>query len=132
MGNLGWQDWSAYNDSSIWVANRVVPGKDRLEDTWHGAVGAQYQLNPVLRLNAGIAYDTSFYDSQDDTSLTMPSWASWRFGAGVQYALDKLSSLAGSFEYLTAESSSVPSTLLNGSYDTTQLYFLALNYTCTF
>jgi len=132
MGNLGWQDWSAYGDSAIWAGNKQVPSKERLQDTWHIALGAQYQATSDLRLNTGIAYDTSFYKDQNNTSLTMPSGAAWRFGLGAQYQLSKASSLGGAFEYLRADSANVPSTLLSGSYDPPQMYFFTANYSYNF
>ena len=132
MGNLGWQDWSAYSDSTIWAANRVVPSKERLNDTWHAALGVQHQLSGALRLNAGVAYDSSFYKDQNNTSLTMPSGDSWRFGLGGQYQLDKKNSIGLAFETVQVESAHVPSTLLSGDYKNPALYFLSVNYSMQF
>lgn len=132
MGNLGWQDWSAYGDSEVWAANREIPASDRLQDTWHAAVGVQHQYDGKLTLNAGIAFDTSFYKSQDNASLTMPSGDAWRFGFGGRYRLDAKSSLGAAFEYLRVDGAHVPNVLFSGDYDTMKLYFVALNYRRTF
>lgn len=132
MGNLGWQDWSAYSDSTIWAANRVVPSKERLNDTWHAALGVQHQLNEAVRLNAGIAFDSSFYKDQNNASLTMPSGDSWRFGLGAQYRLDAKSNIGAAFEYVAVDSAHVPSSLLSGDYNNPKLYFLSVNYNLKF
>lgn len=132
LANAGWQDWSAFNDNAIFAANREIPGNNRLQDTWHVALGVQHHVNEDLRLNTGIAYDSSFYKNQSNTSLTMPSGDAWRFGVGAQYQLDKNSSLGTAFEYLQMEKSSVPDILLSGNYDTPKLYFFTANYSYRF
>ncbi|MCB1820971.1 MAG: outer membrane protein transport protein, partial [Candidatus Competibacteraceae bacterium] len=132
LTNIGWQDWSVYNDNAIFAANREIPGSNRIRDTWHVAFGVQHQVNENLRLNSGMAYDSSFYKNQDNTSLTMPSGDAWRFGVGAQYQLDKNSSLGAAFEYLQMEKSSVPNILLSGNYDTSRLYFFTANYSHRF
>jgi len=132
MGNLGWQDWSAYSNSTVAVAGRELAGSDRLQDTWHAALGAQYQANARWRFDGGIAYDTSFYKNQNDGSLTMPSGAAWRFGLGAQYQVDPKSTIGTGFEYLRMQGSGVQSALLGGSYDTGHLYFLTAYYTHRF
>jgi len=132
MGNLGWQDWSAYSNSTVAVAGSELAGGDRLQDTWHVAVGAQYTPNARWRFDGGIAYDTSFYKNQSDGSLTMPSGAAWRFGVGSQYQLDPKSSVGAGFEVLRMQGNSVQSALLGGAFDTGYLYFLTAYYTHRF
>lgn len=132
LGNLGWQDWSRYAESSISISGNELAGNDRLRDTWHGALGMQHDYSPSLRLNAGVAYDSSYYKSQEDASLTVPSGAAWRFGFGAQYALGKHSSIGSAFEYLRMQGSDVQSAVLGGSYDTNHLYFLTGNYSYRF
>ncbi len=132
LANVGWQDWSVFNDNAIFAANREIQGSDRLQDTWHIAFGVQHQVNDNIRVNTGLAYDSSFYKHQDNTSLTMPSGEAWRFGVGAQYQLDKNSSLGTAFEYLRMEKSSVPSVLLSGNYDASSLYFFTANYSYRF
>ncbi|WP_432723844.1 outer membrane protein transport protein [Jeongeupia wiesaeckerbachi] len=128
MGNLGWQDWSKYSDSTVALRGNEIAGDEKLQDTWHAAIGAQYQLSEKLRLNSGVAYDTSFYKSQSNASLTMPSGAAWRWGVGAQYQLDQQSSLGVSFEYLRMQGSTVQSPTVGGDFDANHLYFIAANY----
>lgn len=132
LANLGWQDWSSFSDGAIFAAGIEIPDKSRLDDTWHIAFGAQYQYNPYLRFNTGIAFDSSFYKSQSNTSLTLPSGPAWRIGVGAQYQLTANSSIGGAFEYLTMGDATVPSDLVGGYYDDMRLYFVSVNYSYRF
>ncbi len=132
MGDLGWQDWSAYSNSQIYVASNAVEGNSRLRDTWHTALGLQFRPTPDWHLNTGVAYDSSFYRSQSDTSLTMPSGNTWRFGVGAQYQLSNTQQIGAAFEYADVQSSSVSSPLVKGGYHNPALYFFSMNFTQTF
>ena len=132
MGDVGWQDWSAFSNSTITVGNSRVADNDRLRDTWHLALGTQYRPGNDWTFNTGVAFDSSFYRSQSDTSLTMPSGNTWRWGIGARYQLDAASSIGAAFEYAHIESSRVASPLLKGEYNNPALYFLAVNYTRKF
>lgn len=132
MGNLGWQNWGAYNDNQIWLGSFESPNAERLQDTWHTALGVQYQATAALRLNTGIAYDSSFYKDQQNASMTMPAGKTWRFGMGAQYQLNKSDSLGAAFEYAHIDSSYVQNPLLSGTYQSPKLYFWTVNYSKKF
>ncbi|MBM2884502.1 outer membrane protein transport protein [Chromobacterium phragmitis] len=129
LGSAGWQNWSRFGDSELEIASASVSGASRLRDSWHASLGAQYQLKPKLRVNAGLAFDSSFYRDQNNTALTMPSGKSWRFGLGGQYQATATSSIGLSLEYLTSDNARVSNPLYKGSYRHPQLYFLGLQYT---
>jgi long-chain fatty acid transport protein len=84
LGNVGWQDWSSFGEVEVSV-DSINPTSLTTElpfrDTWHGAVGAQYQVNEPWRLNFGLAYDTDFQKG-DYVSPVLPTNASWRLGIG--------------------------------------------------
>jgi long-chain fatty acid transport protein len=128
MGNLGWQEWSKFSDATVEVNGSVSTSSLMLQDTWHAAVGTQYTLNEKTRLNAGVAFDTSMYESQSQTSFALPNGDTWRLGAGMQYALSPKSDLGMAIEYLHSDSSYVPSALVSGSYDNPYMIFMAVNY----
>ncbi len=129
LGNVGWQDWSSFSDLSVSIGPVSQSSSLELQDTWHGALGTQYQLTKATRFNFGIAYDSSMYEDQDNTSLTMPSGATWRFGTGVQHQLSEKSSFGVAFEYLMSEDATVPApALLAGSYNDPEMYFISVNY----
>ena len=133
LGNIGWQDWSSFSEMEITAGGMTIASKLDLQDTWHGAVGTQYQLAPATRLNFGIAYDTSMYEDQNYTSLTMPAGAAWRFGTGVQHQLNEQASLGVAFEYLLSEDANVAApALLAGSYNNPRMYFVSVNYSYRF
>lgn len=133
LGEIGWQDWSSLSEAEVTIDNLTVQSKLDFQDTWHVAAGVQYQLNAETRLNFGVAYDSSMYDDQGDTSFTLPSGAAWRLGTGVQHQLNDRSSLGLAFEWLLSESADVASPAeLAGSYDNPQMYFFALNYSYRF
>jgi long-chain fatty acid transport protein len=133
LGEIGWQDWSTLSEAEATVLDYTISSSLDYQDTWHGAVGVQYQLTTDSRLNFGIAYDTSMYENQDDTSLVLPSGAAWRFGTGIQRQLDEHSSLGAACEYLVVEDAHVPSPgIFSGSYDNPAMYFFSLNYSYRF
>lgn len=133
LGEAGWQDWSTLSETEISVGNVTQSSKLNLQDTWHGSVGGQYRLSSETRLNFGIAYDTSMYKDQDDTSLALPAGAAWRFGTGVQQTLNDRSSFGVAFEYMMSEDAQVASPdVLSGSYNNPQMYFVAVNYNYRF
>ncbi|QLG88036.1 outer membrane protein transport protein [Chitinibacter bivalviorum] len=129
MGNVGWQDWSAYNQNKI----NGAQVSQQFQDTWHSALGVQYQWNEKLRLNTGVAYDSSFYQDQHNASLALPSGAAWRFGAGAVYQLDKKSSVGLALEYMHVDDATVQNIgPLNGQYDSPQMFFISANYQTQF
>lgn len=132
MGNLGWQDWSAYGSNQIVIGDNDVDRSNRLKDTWHTALGVQFRPDDKWRLNTGVAYDSSFYRSQENASLTMPSGAEWRFGVGAQYQVTENSNIGAAFEYLNMESSNVTAPAIKGEYSNPSIYFMSANYSYTF
>jgi long-chain fatty acid transport protein len=132
MGDLGWQNWSEYGNNQIVTGNRALDRDNKLQDTWHTALGVQFRPADAWRFNTGVAYDSSVYQSQDNTSLTMPSGAAWRFGTGAQYQLTPASNIGVAFEYLTMESSRVNTPLVKGDYNNPSLYFFSMNYSYQF
>lgn len=132
MGNFGWQEWSRFADSTLEVGANSSTLALSLQDTWHGAFGAQYTLNEKTKLNAGVAFDTSMYKSQSQTSFVIPSGDTWRFGVGMQYALTPESELGFAAEYARAEDSASQSRLISGKYDDPEMFFMSAHYTRRF
>lgn len=132
MGNLGWQDWSRYNDNQVSVFDRSVAAAILYQDSYHLAVGLQHNLTPRWTLNGGLAYDSSAYRDQNDTALTVPSGAALRLGTGATYAFNAQDTLGFGFEYVHVESATVQEGDLSGHYPTPALYFFAVNYNTRF
>ncbi len=133
MGNLGWQDWSEFAEATLESDNLgTVTSSMMLQDTWHAAFGVQYTLNEKTRLNAGVAFDTSMYEDQSQSSFTIPSGEAWRLGAGVQVALSPQSDLGVAVEYVDAEENASPSALVSGSYVDPTMIFMSMHYSHRF
>jgi long-chain fatty acid transport protein len=132
MGNLGWQDWSEFADTTIEVNGVTSSSNLALEDTWHVAAGAQYTLDAQTKLNAGVAFDTSMYKHQSQTSFALPNGDTWRLGLGMQYALSSQSDLGVAAEYARSEDSSTQSALISGGYDNPEMLFMSVHYTRRF
>lgn len=121
MGNVNWQDWSAYQT--------LTPGADT-QDTYQIALGTQYKLNDKIKWNMGFAFDTSMYENQSHGDITIPTGKAYRVGTGMDYQLDSSRTLGVAFEAVIIDSSSM--TLANGSkvasFNDPMLYFLSMNY----
>ena len=93
LASVNWQDWSQFGDIGIEVDTTVAGSRSttidaHYDDTYQLALGAQYQMNPDLLWNFGVAYDTSAV-SDSNRTLTVPMGAAWRFASGLTYSLDQ-------------------------------------------
>lgn len=133
MGDLGWQDWSQFGSPQISVVGQDLDKTNRLKDTWHTALGVQYRPTELWRVNAGVAFDSSIYESQSDVALSLPTGDEWRFATGAQYQVTPQSNIGFAVSYLHMQSSRVQSPeLLKGSYDNPYLWFASVNYSYQF
>ncbi|EDQ4521289.1 fatty acid transporter [Salmonella enterica subsp. enterica] len=133
MGDLGWQDWSQFGAPQITVTGQELDKKSRLKDSWHTALGIQYRPSEQWRLNAGVAYDSTIYNSQSNVALTLPTGDEWRFATGAQYQITPQSNIGVAVSYLHMQSSRVQSPVLySGSYRNPYLWFANINYSYQF
>ncbi|QSL90192.1 OmpP1/FadL family transporter [Pseudomonas atacamensis] len=90
LGSLGWQDWSDFGKVGVEVdtdlGSTARTAQRQYKDTWHASIGAQHQINPKLRWNVGLGYDSSAVDDKDRT-VDNPMNEAWRVATGVSYAL---------------------------------------------
>lgn len=133
MGDLGWQDWSQFGSPQITVSGQDISKSNRLKDSWHTALGVQYRPTEQWRLNAGVAFDSSIYETQSDVALTLPTGDEWRFATGAQYQVTPQSNIGFAVSYLHMQSSHVQSpAIYKGSYDNPYLWFASVNYSYQF
>lgn len=133
MGDLGWQDWSQFGSPQITVAGENVEKNNRLKDSWHTALGIQYRPTEQWRLNAGVAFDSTVYQSQNDVALSLPTGDEWRFATGAQYQVTPQSNVGFAVSYLNMQSSRVQSPeQFKGRYDNPYLWFASVNYSYQF
>lgn len=133
MGDLGWQDWSQFGSPQITVVGKESDKQNRLKDSWHTAVGVQYRPTEQWRLNAGVGFDSTVYDSQSDVALSLPTGDEWRFATGAQYQITPASNIGVAVSYLHMQSSHVKTPeIIAGDYDHPYLWFASVNYSYQF
>lgn len=135
MGNVGWQEWSSFGESAISLASattRDLTLDRKFDDTWHFALGFQYQIDDPWLISVGIAYDES---PVSDSSRTpdMPLDRQWRYATGLQYDLNEDMTLGCAYELLDAGDAEINqnrgalSGALVGDYSTNIIHFFNVN-----
>ena len=141
LASAGWQDWSEFGRVDISVDSnnpRSLTTDAPFKDTWHGAVGGQYQLSELWLMNFGVAYDSAFQDGST-VSPALPANAGWRFGVGAQQQTTRSFhwGFAGEYQWggtLDVDNEgSVPVALggrgnLKGSFRDVQALFVSANF----
>lgn len=139
MADFGWQDWSdfGYVEAGVETGGATTLNL-KYQDTWHGAVGAQYQASDKWRLSGGVAFDSSAVENENRT-VTLPMGQLWRFGLGMQYQLNDAASvgLAGTFAWAGDMPVDQGTDLslrgrVSGSFDHAWFTFVNLNLTWKF
>lgn len=133
LGSAGWQDWSSFGRVDVGISSENSPELTidiQTKDTWHVSGGAQHKLSPDWLLSTGLAYDSSMFDDEDRT-ITIPVGATWRWGLGVQYALNSDVTLGVAYELAYAGDLPVDQERgplagrIAGEYGNTTLHYLA-------
>jgi long-chain fatty acid transport protein len=107
MANVGWQDWSRFGYVQAGVETGGTTTINlQYEDTWHGAIGAQYRASDRWMFSGGIAFDTSSVEDANRT-VTLPMGETWRFGVGAQYQLSESLNIGAAYTFLWAGDMSV-------------------------
>ena len=146
LGNFGWQNWSQFGKVDVSIDNTNNPKSLttnlKYNDTWHGALGAQYRLSEPWLVTGGVAYDSGMLDDSNRSPALPLNW-SWRFALGSQYALSKTTQFGFAYEYLysgtpnLAKNGQLPVALggrgdLSGSYPNSSIQFFSANVTWKF
>jgi len=140
LGNLGWQDWSEYGKVGVKVEakdTKALTVDQHYDDTYHFALGAQYDTGRDWLLSCGVAYDTAMVD---DTTRTpeVPLGASYRFSVGGQYKLEENMVLGLGYTLfwegnLDMNLDGGPLTGdISGTYENTNIQFFAVNLKWSF
>jgi long-chain fatty acid transport protein len=104
LANVGWQNWSQFGKVDVGVdsANPSSLTKNlNYDDTWHGAIGAQYRASEKWLLSTGFAYDSSAVSDANRT-LSLPMGQAYRLGLGAQWQVSKAISLGAGYEFMWA------------------------------
>lgn len=141
MASIAWQEWSEFGKQEISITspNPADIEKDlEFDDTWHFALGAQYQINPELRWSFGISHDTSPIDKAENRTPDVPFDRIWRFASGLNYQLKENISIGLAYEYMDLGPAEIDVSGnpvrgdLKGEYDTNAVHFFAANFNMTF
>ncbi|MGO8838018.1 MAG: OmpP1/FadL family transporter [Limisphaerales bacterium] len=139
MADVGWQQWSRFGEVQVGVnTQNPVNSKDfttqlHFDDTWHGAIGAQYKASEQWRFTGGFAYDTSAV-SDANRALILPIGEAYRFGLGAFCKVSQSVDLGAAYEL--AWSGNLPVTQgapgdyrgeVSGSFNDAYIMFFSLN-----
>jgi long-chain fatty acid transport protein len=139
MADIGWQNWNAFGKVDVQVdsANPTsLTTQLNYDDTWHGAVGAQYKPSGQWQFTGGFAYDSSAV-SDSNRTLSLPMGEAYRFGVGAMYRWKKDVDLGLAYEFMWLGDMPVvqDSTYrgrVSGSFDNSWFSFLSANLTWHF
>lgn len=124
--DANWQDWSSFGRLDVQVPSTPVSSltvRQKLNDTWHIATGVHYQLNNLLLLTAGFAYDSSPSETNNRTP-SLPVDRQLRYAGGVRYDLKNKLTIGGAYEFIDLGTSPIDlfrgplGGLLKGKYNT--------------
>ena len=91
MGNVGWQNWSAFGVFPIGISalnQRTVEANLHFSDTCQIAIGQQLRITEKWLWSAGFAYDSSPV-SRANQAPTLPLDRQLRYGTGIKYEIDR-------------------------------------------
>jgi len=137
LGNFGWQNWSQFGKVDVSFNQTSLTTNLKFNDTWHGALGAQYRVCEPWLITGGVAYDSSMMNDSNRTPALPLGW-SWRFALGGQYAWSKTAELGFAYEYLYGgepkinKTAEIPLVLggrgsLSGIYPNMSIQFFSVN-----
>ena len=135
LGNIGWQEWSSFGETTFSLSAETTTqlNQDRnFDDTWHFALGFQYQIDEPWLLSMGIAYDESPVSDSDRTP-DMPLDRQWRYGTGIQYDLSDDMTIGCAYEFLDLGDAKIDQNRgplageLVGDYSSNYIHFFNVN-----
>jgi long-chain fatty acid transport protein len=98
MADVGWQNWHKFGEIAVGVdAGTVTTTQLHFDDTWHGAIGAQYKASDKWQFTGGFAYDSSAV-SDANRSVVLPMGETYRFGLGALWKYSKSVDLIAGYE----------------------------------
>jgi long-chain fatty acid transport protein len=135
MGNVGWQNWSAFGEFPVGISarnQRTLDANLHFSDTCQIAIGQQYRIADKWLWSAGFAYDSSSV-SKTNRSAVLPVDRQLRYGTGIQYEINEKVTAGAAWELMDAGPGPFSNHrgplagTLQGHYSTNYLNFLAFN-----
>ena len=139
LADFGWQDWSQFGNVQVGIESGATTTLNlKYQDTWHGALGAQYRASDKWLLSGGVAFDSSAVTDENRT-VTVPMGQGWRFGLGAQYQLSQAVNIGGAYTFMWVGDMSVDQGTaggwrgrVSGSYDSAWFSIATINLTWKF
>lgn len=135
MGNVGWQNWSAFSEFPIGISTakqRTVDLNLHFSDTCQIAIGQQLRLGEKWLWSAGFAYDSSTVSKANRVPV-LPIDRQLRYGTGIQYEINRNVIAGAAWELMDAGPGPYSarrgplSGTLQGHYSTSYLNFVGVN-----
>jgi long-chain fatty acid transport protein len=104
MGNVGWQNWSAFGEFPIGISarkQRTVEANLHFSDTCQIAIGQQFRFGEKWLWSAGFAYDSSPV-SRVNRVPSLPIDRQLRYGTGIQYQINRDVTAGLAWEFMDA------------------------------
>jgi long-chain fatty acid transport protein len=104
MGNVGWQNWSAFSKFPIGISTakqRTVDVNLHFSDTCQIAIGQQLRLGEKWLWSAGFAYDSSTVSKANRVPV-LPIDRQLRYGTGIQYEINRNVTAGAAWEFMDA------------------------------
>lgn len=135
LGNVGWQNWSAFSEFPIGVSSmkqRTVDVNLHFSDTCQIAIGQQLAFGEKWLWSAGFAYDSSPVSKANRVPV-LPLDRQLRYGTGIQYQINDNVTAGAAWEFMdagpgpfSADRGPLAGTL-QGHYSTNYLNFASVN-----
>ncbi|MFT5636943.1 MAG: long-chain fatty acid transport protein [Cognaticolwellia sp.] len=94
--------WSSFEKLEAYAGNELAFEKqENFEDSYRFALGATYDVNPVLALRLGVAFDQSA--AEDYRSISIPDSDRLWYSAGATYQLSSTESIDFGISYINGD-----------------------------
>lgn len=110
LGDISWTGWSSIPKVEIMNKRTKTVAQTldtKFDDTWRVALGANYQLNPAVKLKFGVAYDQTPVPDKEHRLVSLPDndriWLSF----GTQWKPNKESTLDLGVSYLYVKNTKI-------------------------
>ncbi|WP_394246980.1 OmpP1/FadL family transporter [Vibrio profundi] len=121
LWSVGWSDFSKVQETKISLTNAESAIAREWEDTYSVSVGAHYQIQPKLRLEGGVYYETSPQDDPKFQYPDVPTGEIWKFGTGATYDLTSEWRMQMYYEFLYGGHPEIEYTAFDGGLLESQL-----------
>jgi len=124
---VGWDDWSELKEVNISADSGGIVKPRNWEDTYHYALGLDYELGNNYHLSTGVAYDTSPVSSTDRTA-DMPVDRQVRLAVGLRKQVRPDLEVGVNMVYADLGSAAIDSLFFAGDYKKNRVLFVGVSF----